>query len=58
MRRLVIALSLSLVSTSLTAQSPSAYRITHTYTLGGDGSWDYTSPTRRSIASSSAARIV
>src|SRR5580658_7566125 len=28
----------------LLAQSPSSYRITHTYTLGGDGSWDYIVP--------------
>ncbi|MGA2186868.1 MAG: YncE family protein [Bryobacteraceae bacterium] len=27
--------------TSLLAQSSSSYRVTHTYTLGGDGSWDY-----------------
>jgi DNA-binding beta-propeller fold protein YncE len=30
--------------TSLLAQSPSSYRVTHTYTLGGDGSWDYVVP--------------
>jgi DNA-binding beta-propeller fold protein YncE len=30
--------------TSLLAQSASSYRITHTYTLGGDGSWDYIVP--------------
>ena len=29
---------------SLLAQSGSTYRITHTYTLGGDGSWDYVVP--------------
>jgi DNA-binding beta-propeller fold protein YncE len=28
----------------LLAQSSSAYRITHTYALGGDGSWDYIVP--------------
>ena len=28
----------------LLAQSSSIYRITHTYTLGGDGSWDYIVP--------------
>jgi hypothetical protein len=28
----------------LLAQAPSTYRITHTYTLGGDGSWDYVVP--------------
>jgi hypothetical protein len=27
--------------TALFAQSSSSYRVTHTYTLGGDGSWDY-----------------
>src|ERR1700722_17165571 len=27
----------------LVAQAPS-YRVTHTYTLGGDGSWDYIVP--------------
>ena len=26
------------------APKPGAYRITHTYTLGGDGSWDYIVP--------------
>src|ERR1700722_5271908 len=30
--------------TSLLAQSTSSYRITHTYSLGGDGSWDYVVP--------------
>jgi DNA-binding beta-propeller fold protein YncE len=29
---------------SLFAQSSPAYRVTHTYTLGGDGSWDYVIP--------------
>jgi len=28
----------------LLAQSISSYRVTHTYTLGGDGSWDYVVP--------------
>src|SRR5438046_6895130 len=28
----------------LLAQSASVYHITHTYTLGGDGSWDYAIP--------------
>ncbi len=31
------------MATSLLAQS-SSYRVTHTYTLGGDGSWDYVVP--------------
>ena len=29
---------------ALLAQSSSSYRITHTYLLGGDGSWDYVVP--------------
>jgi DNA-binding beta-propeller fold protein YncE len=29
---------------ALLAQPSSAYRVTHTYTLGGDGSWDYIVP--------------
>ena len=37
-------LALSVVTiTSLFAQS-SSYHVTHTYTLGGDGSWDYIVP--------------
>jgi DNA-binding beta-propeller fold protein YncE len=32
------------LSASLVAQQPSAYRVTHTYTLGGPGSWDYVVP--------------
>ena len=31
-------------SQSLLAQPPAQYRITHTYILGGDGSWDYVTP--------------
>jgi DNA-binding beta-propeller fold protein YncE len=38
---LVVALA---VVTPLIAQSAPGYRITHTYTLGGDGSWDYIVP--------------
>src|SRR5579864_8081600 len=33
-----------LAAASLLAQSSSSYRVTHTYTLGGDGSWDYVVP--------------
>src|SRR5439155_6907404 len=36
--------SLLPASSSSFAQSSSPYRITHTYTLGGDGSWDYIVP--------------
>ena len=43
MRNIALVLTLGTV-TPLFAQSSSAYRITHTYTLGGDGSWDYIVP--------------
>jgi hypothetical protein len=43
MRRLALVLSFVIVST-LMAQSPSGYHITHTYVLGGDGGWDYVIP--------------
>jgi DNA-binding beta-propeller fold protein YncE len=43
MRNLALVLTLA-ITTSLLAQSSSSYRVTHTYTLGGDGSWDYTVP--------------
>jgi hypothetical protein len=33
-----------LAAVSLLAQSAPVYRITHTYQLGGDGSWDYVVP--------------
>jgi len=42
MRRIVFVMTLAAV-TSVLGQS-SAYRITHTYTLGGDGGWDYIVP--------------
>lgn len=37
------SLVLSLIAANLAAQAP-AYRITHTYPLGGDGRWDYLVP--------------
>src|ERR1700720_459770 len=43
MRNIALVLTLAAVTPRL-AQSPSAYRITHTYTLGGEGSWDYIVP--------------
>ena len=43
MRSIALALTLAIV-TSLLAQSSSSYRVTHTYTMGGDGSWDYVVP--------------
>src|SRR5450631_3250652 len=39
-----IAIVLTMAALALLAQSPSSYRIAHTYTLGGDGSWDYIVP--------------
>src|SRR5258707_15035835 len=42
MRNVVLVLAVATV-TPLLAQS-SSYRITHTYTLGGDGGWDYIVP--------------
>jgi len=38
------AIALTLAVASLLAQSSSSYRIPHTYTLGGDGGWDYIVP--------------
>lgn len=43
MRYNTLVLMLAIVA-SLLAQSSSHYRITHTYTLGGDGRWDYIVP--------------
>jgi DNA-binding beta-propeller fold protein YncE len=44
MRKYALVLILA-ASTSLLAQAPSAsYRVSHTYVLGGDGSWDYIVP--------------
>jgi hypothetical protein len=43
MRNIALVLTLATV-TSLLAQSSSSYHVTHTYTLGGDGSWDYIVP--------------
>ena len=42
MRSLVLAFTLA--AAPLLAQSSSPYRITHTFTLGGDGNWDYIVP--------------
>jgi DNA-binding beta-propeller fold protein YncE len=35
---------LTLATITLFAQAPSSYHVTRTYTLGGDGSWDYIVP--------------
>ncbi len=42
MRRFTLAMAL-VSAPALLAQQP-AYRVSHTYTLGGDGSWDYVVP--------------
>jgi len=39
MRCFALVLSVAIAHTLLAQPSP-AYRITHTYMLGGDGSWD------------------
>ena len=39
-----IALVLTLAAVSVLGQSSGSYHVTHTYTLGGDGSWDYIVP--------------
>src|ERR1700693_6037024 len=39
-----IAPLITLAAVTLLAQSSSTYRVTHTYVLGGDGSWDYVVP--------------
>jgi hypothetical protein len=43
MRKSALAVAI-LGAVSLFGQSSSIYRITHTYTLGGDGRWDYVIP--------------
>ena len=42
--KVISAFPILLAAAPLLGQSPSSYRITHTYTLGGDGSWDYVVP--------------
>src|SRR4029077_774797 len=42
--RKMLLVSAWAAASSLLAQSPALYRITHTYTLGGDGGWDYIIP--------------
>lgn len=43
MRNLMLMLA-PVTAALLLAQSSSSYRVTHTYLLGGDGSWDYVVP--------------
>ena len=44
MRTIPLPLSLIVLSAFLAAQSSPGYHVSHTYTLGGDGSWDYIVP--------------
>ena len=43
MRNIALLFTLATMA-YLLAQGSSSYRVTHTYTLGGDGSWDYIVP--------------
>src|SRR5436189_393440 len=43
MRPITLIFTLA-TATSIWGQTSSSYRVTHTYTLGGDGSWDYVVP--------------
>jgi hypothetical protein len=43
MRSTIVVLAVTMLSALVIAQS-SGYRVTHTYLLGGDGSWDYIVP--------------
>src|ERR1700751_1484361 len=43
MQRIALFFLLGLI-TFLSGQSPAAYHVAHTYTLGGEGSWDYVVP--------------
>ncbi|HUA58686.1 MAG TPA: YncE family protein [Verrucomicrobiae bacterium] len=43
MRHIALAFLLAAAAPIL-SQTPGPYRVTHTYTLGGDGSWDYVVP--------------
>jgi outer membrane protein assembly factor BamB len=44
MRTAALVFILATTASSLFAQSSSSYHVTHTYTLGGDGGWDYIVP--------------
>ena len=56
MRKLVAAIVIG-TAVSLGAQAQSTYSVVRTFPVGGDGSWDYVVPDRRTTACSSAARI-
>jgi len=56
MRSIVIIVALAMLA-SLPAQSPASYHVTHTYTLGGAGSWDTSYPIPRIVVCLSPGRI-
>jgi len=44
MRKIPLILALTALTSLLAPSQSSSYRVTHTYTLGGDGNWDYIVP--------------
>src|SRR5580704_5746013 len=44
MKKVLSTFFIPLAGVFLLAQSPTSYHVTHTYTLGGDGGWDYVVP--------------
>src|SRR3954469_5209810 len=42
--RAIVFVLMAAAAVTVGAQSPSPYRITHTYAVGGDGAWDYIVP--------------
>jgi DNA-binding beta-propeller fold protein YncE len=44
MRKIPLILTLTALTSLLAPSQSSSYRVTHTYTLGGDGNWDYIVP--------------
>ena len=56
MRNNALVLTLAAIA-SLLAQSSSSYRVTRTYTLGGDGSWTTSYPIHPIIVCLSPGRI-
>jgi len=44
MRKIPLILALTALTSLLAPSQSSSYRVTHTYTLGGEGNWDYIVP--------------
>ena len=44
MRNLALVVAIAAAPVVFHAQASPHYRVTHTYTLGGDGGWDYVVP--------------